>query len=49
MGMWGGLDIIVDPFTRADYNEIKLVLNQFADVALRNPESFAAMKDALTT
>ena len=49
MGMWGGLDIIVDPYTRADYNEIKLVLNQFADVALRNPESFAAMKDALTT
>lgn len=49
MGMWGGLDIIVDPYTRADYNEIKLVLNQFADVALRNPESFAAMKDATTT
>jgi len=49
MGMWGGLDIIVDPYTRADYNELKLVFNQFADVALRNPESFAAMKDALTT
>ena len=48
MGMWGGLDIVVDPYTRADYNEIKIVLNQFADVALRNPEAFSAMKDALT-
>ncbi|HOI48328.1 MAG TPA: phage major capsid protein, partial [Prolixibacteraceae bacterium] len=48
IGMWGGLDIVVDPFTRADFNEIKLVLNQFADVALRNAEAFAAMKDALT-
>ena len=48
IGMWGGLDILVDPYTRADYGEIKLVLNQFADVALRNPESFAAMKDVLT-
>lgn len=48
MGMWGGLDMVVDPFTRADYNEVKLVLNQFADVAVRNPVSFSAMKDALT-
>ena len=48
IGMWGGLDILVDPYTRADYGEIKMVLNQFADVALRNPESFSAMLDALT-
>jgi HK97 family phage major capsid protein len=48
IGMWGGLDMIVDPYTRADYGEIKLVFDQFADIALRNPESFAAMKDALT-
>jgi len=48
IGMWGGLDILVDPYTRADYGEIKIVLNQFADVNLRNPQSFAAMKDALT-
>ena len=48
VGMWGGLDLIVDPLTRADYNEVKLVMNQFADVAVRNATSFAAMKDALT-
>jgi hypothetical protein len=48
MGMWGGIDLIADPYTRADYNEVKLVLNQFADVAVRNAAGFAAMKDALT-
>ncbi len=48
IGLWGGLDITVDGITRADYNEVKLVINQFADVALRNASSFAAMKDALT-
>ena len=48
IGMWGGLDMIVDPYTRADYNEVKIILNQFADVALRNAAGFAAMKDALT-
>lgn len=48
IGLWGGLDITVDPFSRADYNEVKIVISQFADVALRNAASFAAMKDALT-
>lgn len=48
IGMWGGLDVIVDQYTRADYNETKLVFNQFADIALRNAKSFAAIKDALT-
>ena len=48
IGMWGGLDITVDPYTRAEYSEIKLVIGQFADIALRNAEAFAAMKDALT-
>jgi HK97 family phage major capsid protein len=48
IGMWGGLDLVVDPYTLKKRNELEIVFNQFADVALRNPESFAAMKDALT-
>ncbi len=48
IGMWGGLDIVVDQFTRADYNEIKLVFSEFADVELRNNETFSASKDVLT-
>ena len=49
IGLWGGMDVVVDPYSRADYNEVKLVINQFADVALRNVQSFAACKDVLTT
>ena len=48
IGMWGGMDIVVDPYTRADYNEVKLVFSEFADIALRNAEAFAAAKDVLT-
>lgn len=48
MGMWGGLDLIVDPYTLATSGDIRVVNNQYADIALRNAASFAAMKDALT-
>jgi len=47
IGMWGGMDIVVDPYTRSEYNELKLVFNEFADVALRNPEAFSAVKDII--
>lgn len=49
IGFWGGLDMIVDPYALKKSAEIEIVFNQFADVALRNAEAFAAMKDALTT
>ena len=48
IGQWGGLDIIVDPYTRANEGQIKIVTNSFWDVLLRHPESFAAMVDAIT-
>lgn len=48
LGLFGGLDIVVDPYSLADSGQIKLTANQFIDVALRNPAGFAAMTDALT-
>ena len=48
IGSWGGIDIVVDPYTLAGKNELKVVVNQFADVALERPEYFAAIKDILT-
>ena len=44
---WGGLDLVVDDVTRADYNEVKLVVNSFWDMAVKQPAAFAAMLDAL--
>jgi hypothetical protein len=48
IGEWGGLDIIVDPYTLKKQGDIEITVNTFADIAVAHPESFAAMKDALT-
>lgn len=49
LGMWGGLDIMLDPYTGATAGTKRVVALQDLDVALRRVASFAAMKDALTT
>jgi len=48
IGMWGGLDLMVDPYTGSTAGTIRVVALQDVDVALRNVESFATMVDALT-
>ena len=49
VGMWGGLDLVVDPYTMATTNKTRITANAYADVAVRHPESFAVMLDVLTT
>lgn len=48
IGMWGGLDIMLDPYTGATSGTKRVVALQDVDIALRRVASFAAMKDALT-
>lgn len=48
VGMWGGLDILVDPYTGGTAGKVRVVALQDVDVAVRHPQSFAAMLDALT-
>lgn len=48
VGMWGGLDVMLDPYTGATSGTKRVVALQDVDVALRRVASFAAMKDALT-
>ena len=48
IGMWGGLDLVVDPYTHSTSGTVRVVALQDVDIAIRNAESFAAMKDALT-
>lgn len=48
IGMWGGMEILADPYTQATSGLFRLVVNTFADVAVGHPASFAAMQDALT-
>jgi HK97 family phage major capsid protein len=38
--LWGGLDIVVDPYSLSQNSEVKIVMNTWGDVALRHPQEF---------
>lgn len=46
IGMWGGLDLIVDPYTGSTAGTVRTVALQDVDVAVRRVASFAACVDA---
>lgn len=41
LGMWGALDITVDPYTKADYGLVRFIAQQLVDVAVRQPGAFS--------
>lgn len=47
IGMWGGLDLTVDPYTSSTTGTVRIVALQTVDVALRNPVSFAYNNDTV--
>jgi HK97 family phage major capsid protein len=47
IGEWGTLDLMVDPYSGSTSGTVRVVALQDVDVAVRHPESFAAMLDAL--
>ena len=40
IGQWGGIDVVVDPYTQADRGIIRLVVNAFFDAKPRRNQSF---------
>lgn len=48
IGLWGGLDILADPYTGSTAGTRRIVALQDVDVSVRYPVAFAAMLDALT-
>jgi HK97 family phage major capsid protein len=48
-GLWGTVDITVDPYTNSTSGTVRVVALQDADVGVRHAESFAAAQDAVTT
>lgn len=49
IGMWGGMDVMANPYTKAKEGQVEVIAAVYADVAVRRAQSFAAMLDALTT
>ena len=45
IGMWGGLDILVDPYTNSLSGTVRIVCHQSMDIAVRHPVSFAFNND----
>ncbi|MFV0663136.1 phage major capsid protein [Denitromonas sp.] len=49
IGLWGGLDLMVDPYTNATYGGKRVIAFLDCDVGLRRPGAFAVCKDVLTS
>ena len=46
MAQFGGLDVVIDPYTQAANTILRIVVNSWWDIDLRHAESFAVIKDA---
>jgi HK97 family phage major capsid protein len=49
LGQWGAQEYIIDPYTRAAYDEINVIVVGYWDYALRHPESFATIEAGRTS
>lgn len=47
VAQWGGMEIIANPYSLDTTGSIRYTVNMYTDMALRHPQSFAAMQDAL--
>ena len=48
IGEWGAMEIILDPYALKKQGLVEVTSIMLVDIAVRHPQSFAAMKDALT-
>jgi len=49
IGIWGGLDILVDPYANATSGGFRVIALLDCDIGVRRASSFAVIKDLLTT
>lgn len=47
VGLFGAPDVIVDPYSKADTGQVKITLNQFSDMGVRQPAAFSKIVDIL--
>ncbi len=46
LAMWGGWDVVVNPYSLDINAQVRITINTFIDVALRHPQSFCISADA---
>ena len=47
-GQWGGLDLLVNPYSLDTYAQVRVVIAGYFDIALRHGQSFARINDVIT-
>lgn len=47
IGMWGGLDLMADPYTGSTSGTVRIVALQDVDIAVRHPVSFCVSNDGV--
>jgi HK97 family phage major capsid protein len=45
IGMWRGLDVLVDPYSRGKEGDVRVVVHQDVDTLVRHAQSFSVCKD----
>ena len=45
IGQWGGISLLVDPYTKADQGMVRVFVNSYWDFGLRQPSAFVAAQD----
>lgn len=48
IGLWGSLDIVVDPYSLSTSGAVRVTAHQDCDIGVRHAASFAAIKDMVT-
>ena len=49
VAFWSNFEVLVDPYTKAEQNLVRVRAVTDVDVAIRNPESFAAITDVVAS
>jgi len=47
IGQWGGIELLVDPYTNATTGITRMIINHYVDVLVSRPESFAFIDDVV--
>jgi len=46
MADWAGMDVVVDPYTLAASEQVRIIINLWCDIAVRHAESFCVSTDS---
>jgi HK97 family phage major capsid protein len=49
VGLWRGIDLLVDPYSQSSTGTVRITAIQTCDILIRHPQSFCIIADAITS